>query len=99
MALGLDNIEKIEKEFKDTDTGEVNYIKETLKRDTCKDQKEALVEIYRRLRPGDLVTPDTAQDLIFNMFFKQLVPTFGNSIPANLNIEVIFHAGYRVFAS
>ncbi len=70
LALGLDTVEKIEKEFKDIDTGEINYIKETLKRDTCKDQKEALVEIYRRLRPGDLVTPDTAQDLIFNMFFN-----------------------------
>ncbi len=29
-----------------------------------------MVEIYRRLRPGELVTPDTAQDLIFNMFFN-----------------------------
>ena len=28
------------------------------------------MEVYRRLRPGDLVTPDTAQDLIFNMFFN-----------------------------
>ncbi len=70
MALGLENIEKIQKEFNDVDTGEIKYIYETLKRDTCKDQKEALVEIYRRLRPGDLVTPDTAQDLIFNMFFN-----------------------------
>src|SRR3989344_4774435 len=70
MALGLENVEKVEKEFKDTDTGEIKYIKETLKRDSCKDQKEALVEVYRRLRPGDLVTPDTAQDLIFNMFFN-----------------------------
>jgi len=70
MALGLDNVEKVEKEFKDVDTGEIQYIKETLRRDTCKDQKEALVEVYRRLRPGDLVTPDTAQDLIFNMFFN-----------------------------
>ncbi len=70
MALGLDTVEKIEKEFKDVDNGEISYIKETLKRDNCKDQKEALVEIYRRLRPGDLVTPDTAQDLIFNMFFN-----------------------------
>ena len=70
MALGLENIEKIQKEFKDVDTGDIKYIYETLKRDTCKDQKEALVEIYRRLRPGDLVTPDTAQDLIFNMFFN-----------------------------
>ena len=70
MALGLDGIEKVEKAFKDVDNGEIQYIKETLKRDTCKDQKEALVEVYRRLRPGDLVTPDTAQDLIFNMFFN-----------------------------
>ena len=70
LALGLDTIEKVEKEFKDIDKGEIQYIKETLKRDTCKDQKEALVEVYRRLRPGDLVTPDTAEDLIFNMFFN-----------------------------
>ncbi len=70
LALGLDTVEKIEKEFADIDKGDVKYIKETLRRDTCKDQKEALVEIYRRLRPGDLVTPDTAQDLIFNMFFN-----------------------------
>ena len=70
MALGLDSVEKVEKAFEDVDTGEIRYIKETLKRDPCKDQKESLVEIYRRLRPGDLVTPDTAQDLIFNMFFN-----------------------------
>jgi DNA-directed RNA polymerase subunit beta len=70
MALGLDGVEKVLDAFKDTDNGEIKYIKETLKRDICKDQKDALVEVYRRLRPGDLVTPDTAQDLIFNMFFN-----------------------------
>ncbi len=70
MALGLESVEKVEKAFADVDTGDLKYIKETLRRDTCKDQKEALVEIYRRLRPGDLVTVDTAQDLIFNMFFN-----------------------------
>ncbi len=70
MALGLDGVKKVEEAFKDVDTGDTKYILETLKRDTCKDQKEALVEVYRRLRPGDLVTPDTAQDLIFNMFFN-----------------------------
>jgi len=43
------NIAKVEKAFADVDTGEIRYIKETLRRDTCKDQKEALVEVYRRL--------------------------------------------------
>jgi DNA-directed RNA polymerase subunit beta len=70
LALGLDTIDKIQKTFNSIDAGQIKYIKETLKRDTTVDQKEALVEIYRRLRPGDLVTPDTAQDLIFNMFFN-----------------------------
>src|SRR4029077_1609279 len=42
LALGLENLEKIEKAFKDVDIGEIKYIKETLKRDSCKDQKEAL---------------------------------------------------------
>ncbi len=70
MALGLENIDKVNKAFEKVDTGEIKYIQETFKRETCQDQKEALVEIYRRLRPGDLVAPDTAQDLIFNMFFN-----------------------------
>ncbi len=50
--------------------GQVDYIEETLKRDSTKSQAEALVEIYRRLRPGDLASPDTAKELIENMFFN-----------------------------
>jgi len=70
QSFGLENTEQIQKKFQDVDIGEVKYIKETLKRDPVSDQKEALVEIYKRLRPGDLVSSDTAQDLIFNMFFN-----------------------------
>ena len=47
-----------------------DYIEETLKRDLTHNQAEALVEVYQRLRPGDLATPDTAKDLIWNMFFN-----------------------------
>ncbi len=49
---------------------EIKYIEETLKRDLTQNQGEALVEIYRRLRPGDLVTPDTAKELIDSVFFN-----------------------------
>jgi len=69
-AFGVEKDEDILKLFKDVDTGEVKYIEETLKKDVSKDQGEALVEIYRRLRPGDYVTPDTAKELIWNMFFN-----------------------------
>ncbi len=43
-------------------------IKETLERDPSKNQEEAFVEIYKRLRPGDLAAVDSARHLIENMF-------------------------------
>ena len=69
-AFGVEKVEEILKKFEDIDVGEIKYIKETIKRDPTSNQKEALVEVYRRLRPGDYATADTAQDLIFNMFFN-----------------------------
>ncbi|MDO8632927.1 MAG: DNA-directed RNA polymerase subunit beta, partial [Candidatus Wildermuthbacteria bacterium] len=69
-AFGAGDDEQIKKLFADVDKGEKKFIEETLKKDTTKDQGEGLVEIYRRLRPGDYVTPDTAKELIWNMFFN-----------------------------
>ena len=69
-AFGVSSDEAIKGLFKDTDTGSVKYIQETLLRDPTKNQAEAFVEIYKRLRPGDMATPDTARELIENMFFN-----------------------------
>ncbi len=69
-AFGIEKDESIKEAFQDVDRGEIKYIEETLKRDTTHNQAEAFVEIYQRLRPGDLATPDTARELIENMFFN-----------------------------
>jgi DNA-directed RNA polymerase subunit beta len=69
-AFGFDNEQSIKEAFQDVDKGDIKYIEETLKKDTCHSQAEAFVEIYQRLRPGDLATPDTARELIENMFFN-----------------------------
>src|SRR3989344_4263135 len=69
-AFGLETNEEILKLFSVVDTGETKFIEETLKKDNSKNQGEGLVEVYRRLRPGDYVTPDTAKELIWNMFFN-----------------------------
>jgi len=45
-------------------------LKETLEKDLTKNQDEAIVEVYRRLRPGDLATADTAREFIGNLFFN-----------------------------
>ena len=69
-AFGVESVDKLVKLFSDVDTGDIKYIEETLKKDGTTNQDEALVEIYRRLRPGDYGTPDTARELIENMFFN-----------------------------
>ncbi|MBZ9569609.1 DNA-directed RNA polymerase subunit beta [Patescibacteria group bacterium] len=61
---------RIKKLFQDVETGEIKYISETIKRDSTKNQAEALIEIYQHLRPGDLATAETARELIDNMFFN-----------------------------
>ena len=69
-AFGVESDKELREKFADIDKGEIKYIKETLKRDFSYSQEEALVEVYQRLRPGELATPDTAKDFIFNMFFN-----------------------------
>lgn len=69
-AFGIDNDQSIKEMFADVNNGPVDYIEETLKKDPTHSQADALVEIYQRLRPGDLATPDTAKELIENMFFN-----------------------------
>ena len=56
--------------FKDVDNGEVRYIDETIMNDDIKTKGEALLEVYKRLRPGDIATPETASELIENIFFN-----------------------------
>lgn len=70
-AFGVANDQAIKELFSDVDKDvDIKFVDETLKRDSSHNQGEALVEIYQRLRPGDLVTPDTAKELIENMFFN-----------------------------
>ncbi len=58
--------------FEDVDTHENHrYIKSTLDRDPSSENKEeALLEFYRRLRPGDPPTIENAKQLINSLFFN-----------------------------
>jgi DNA-directed RNA polymerase subunit beta len=50
------------------DVGQV--ISQTLKKDPVRTHEEALIEIYRRLRPGDPPTLESSRSLFENMFFN-----------------------------
>ncbi|MGD8738785.1 MAG: DNA-directed RNA polymerase subunit beta [Desulfobacterales bacterium] len=45
-------------------------IRKTLLLDKVETKEEALIEIYRRLRPGNPATPEVAQDFLDNLFFR-----------------------------
>ena len=68
-AFGMDT-KAIKETFKKIDDGKIKYIEETLKQDTAKNQPEALLEVYKRMRPGDLATVENAQSLVENTFFN-----------------------------
>jgi DNA-directed RNA polymerase subunit beta len=68
-ALGVTET-RMREAFKSVDTGTRSYLDSTLEKDPAKSQNEALIEVYRRLRPGDLATVDNAKSLIENMFYN-----------------------------
>ena len=68
-AFGYATDDDIRELFKDVDTGEVKYINETLEKDPSSTVSEALMEVYRRIRPGDLATVENSKSLIEGMFF------------------------------
>jgi len=69
-AFGHSTDEELLKIFSDVDTGEIKFIEETIKKDIAKSEGEGFVEVYKRIRPGDLATADNAKQLIEGMFFK-----------------------------
>ncbi|MBU3901096.1 DNA-directed RNA polymerase subunit beta [Patescibacteria group bacterium] len=69
-AFGLATDEELLAAFKDVDTDKENhYIEATIKKDAARNQGEGFIEVYKRLRPGDLATVDNAQQMIEAMFF------------------------------
>ncbi len=68
MKKGTDA--EIKKLFADVDKSDISHINKTLERDPSKNRKEAVMEIYRRMRPGEAVTPDPAKELVENTFFN-----------------------------
>lgn len=70
-AFGISKDEDIKKLFEDVDTDEnVKFILATILADPSSSEGEGLIEMYKRVRPGDPATPDTAKQMIDNMFFN-----------------------------
>jgi len=70
-AFGVTDDDEIKKIFADVNNHpNIDFIEETIKKDAATTEEEGLIEIYRRIRPGDLATADNAKSLIHAMFFN-----------------------------
>ncbi|MFZ0593612.1 MAG: DNA-directed RNA polymerase subunit beta [Bryobacteraceae bacterium] len=65
-----------------------NVISATLRKDAVKTQNDALLEIYRKLRPGDPPTLDTATQLFHGMFFDARKYDFSRVGRMKFNIKL-----------
>ena len=73
-------------------------IHKTLLQDKVETKEEGLIEIYKRLRPGNPATPEVAQDFVDHLFFKssyynlsdvgrsKINQSLGIDVPINLRI-------------
>jgi DNA-directed RNA polymerase subunit beta len=68
-ALGLTTDEDIKKLFKDEAAAKI--IAHCIEKDTAKTADEAFVEMYRKLRDGDLATADNARDFVKTLFSEE----------------------------
>src|SRR3954465_8319322 len=69
-AVGWENNDEMSALFSRIDTGEVPYIASTLEKDSTTTRGEALIEVYKKLRPGDPPTGDNAEKLVESLFFN-----------------------------
>jgi DNA-directed RNA polymerase subunit beta len=98
-ALGMTE-EAMKAAFKHVDQGPINHIDITLEKNPTGSSNEALIEVYRRLRPGDLATVDNARSLVENMFYNFKRFDFGRvgryKLNKRLNLNVANTADNRV---
>ncbi|MDI6772550.1 MAG: DNA-directed RNA polymerase subunit beta [bacterium] len=89
-AVGYETDEKLYKLY-----GDDRFLKTTLEKDPTRSREEALIEIYRRLRPGDPPTVESARTLLQTLFFEPRRYDLGRVGRHKLNKKL----GLRVDAS
>jgi DNA-directed RNA polymerase subunit beta len=98
-ALGMTEAQMREA-FAHVDLAKDGFLDATLDKDPSKGHAEALIEVYRRLRPGDLATVDNARSLLENMFYNYKRFDFSRvgryKINKRLNIDIPNTAENRI---
>ncbi|MFC9439232.1 DNA-directed RNA polymerase subunit beta, partial [Nocardia sp. NPDC057030] len=92
-ALGWTNEEIVER------FGFSEIMMSTLEKDNTAGQDEALLDIYRKLRPGEPPTKESAQTLLENLFFKEKRYDLARVGRYKINKKLGIHLGEQVTGS
>src|SRR5438270_7080177 len=84
IETGIDSYEVFYQDRDEVGT----VISATIKKDPIKTRNDALIEIYRKLRPGDPPTLDTASQLFQGMFFDPRKDDFSRVVRMKVNIKL-----------
>ncbi|TXG78655.1 hypothetical protein E6Q11_00630 [Candidatus Dojkabacteria bacterium] len=70
-AIGVSDNDLIREKFRDVEAdGKTSYINNTLQKDETASQNEALIEIFKKMHPGEPVVLDKVKENFFGMFFN-----------------------------
>ncbi|MDO8504960.1 MAG: DNA-directed RNA polymerase subunit beta [bacterium] len=70
-AFGYEQDDILKNLFSEVDIKtDFRYMDATIAKDLAKNMDDGLIEVYKRIRPGDLATVDNARSLIYAMFFN-----------------------------
>ncbi len=70
-AIGIGDSAALKERFADIDTNpDHQYMASTIDKDPAKSVEDGLIEVYKRVRPGDPPTLDNARSLMANTFFS-----------------------------
>lgn len=70
-AIGVSDNDLIRDKFKEVEAdGKTNYINNTIQKDETGSQNEALIEIFKKMHPGEPVVIDKVKENFFGMFFN-----------------------------
>ncbi|MCA9385801.1 DNA-directed RNA polymerase subunit beta [Candidatus Dojkabacteria bacterium] len=70
-ALGYSSDDNLRRLLEEHDTSDLGLLENTLKRDATKNRDEALLDIYRKLRPEDSISLESAEAFLNSLFFDK----------------------------
>ncbi|HEV2339600.1 MAG TPA: DNA-directed RNA polymerase subunit beta [Patescibacteria group bacterium] len=69
-AIGLADTNLIKEKFTQVDTGNESFIENTLKKDETTTEIEALIEIFKKMHPGEPIVLDKVRESLHGLFFN-----------------------------